>query len=43
MTTKQRAKLRSMANTMEAILHIGKEASATTFASRPGTRWRRGN
>ena len=25
MTTKQRAKLRSMANTMEAILHIGKE------------------
>ena len=32
MTTKQRAALRSMANTMDPILHIGKEGITDTLA-----------
>lgn len=43
MTSKQRAYLRSLANTMEPILHIGKEGVTQGVAQQAWTRWRRGS
>ena len=31
LTSKQRAQLRGLASTLDTIIHIGKEASATTW------------
>ena len=41
MTTRQRAALRAMANTIDPVLHIGKDGIMITSPSRRGTRSRR--
>ena len=41
LTSKQRASLRGMANTLDTILYIGKEGITDNTVRRPTTRWRR--
>lgn len=40
LTSKQRAQLRGLANTIDTIIHVGKDGIAKTSSSRPTMRWR---
>ena len=43
LTSKQRSQLRSLANSIDTILHVGKDASGKTSSSRLMMPWRPGN